>query len=544
MTEQLLGGRYALGEELGRGGMAEVHAGTDTRLGRPVAVKVLRADLARDPAFQSRFRREAQAAASLDGPNVVGVYDTGEEADGRAWIVMELVEGRTLREVLTTEGRLLPQRALEIGVDICSALDIAHRAGIVHRDIKPGNVMLTPAGEVKVMDFGIARAAAGSESTMTQTEAVIGTAAYLSPEQARGEHVDARSDLYSLGCLLYELLTGSPPFVGDSAVAVAYQHVREAPVPPSRYVEGLSPDVDAIVLTAMAKQPERRYDDADAMREDLLRAAAGEPVLASAAVAESPAPSALGVPAADQASTRWIWTAYAVVVLLVAVGSGVLMNALLGDDRSELIKPPTVVGLGQRDAVRQLVAAGLQVEKVTGVFGTQPAGTVIAQSPDRNFFVRRGGSVDLTVSRGQEQTTVPYVVGRTLDEATSELRAMKLLLTTTSRDGNYPEGQVVDAVPRPGTVVNTRTKVQLVIASGKNEVPDVRGLDEQAAIAQLGAAGFTIGVRRVPSDQVTGTVLDQTPVGRLATVGSSVVIDVAAAPPAPSPEPTPTPSAF
>jgi serine/threonine-protein kinase len=533
-VSELLGGRYALGEVLGRGGMAEVHAGTDTRLGRPVAVKVLRADLARDPAFQSRFRREAQAAASLDGPNVVAVYDTGEDERGVPWIVMERVEGRTLREVLTSEGRLLPQRALEIAVDVCSALEVAHRAGIVHRDIKPGNVMLTPAGEVKVMDFGIARAAAGSESTMTQTEAVIGTAAYLSPEQARGEHVDARSDLYSLGCLLFELLTGAPPFVGDSAVAVAYQHVREAPVPPSTYVAGLPPDVDAIVLTAMAKNPEHRYDDADAMREDLLRAAAGQPVLATPAAPEEAAE--VTAASAATSSTRVLWVAYAAVALLVAIGSGVLMNALLGNGSSDLIKPPTVVGLGQQSAIDQLVAAGLHVEKVTGVFATQPAGTVVAQSPDKNFFVRRGGSVDLTVSRGPEQTTVPYVVGRTLDEATADLRAMKLLLTTTSRNGNFPAGQVIDAVPRPGTVVNARTKIALVVASGKVTVPDVRGLDEQAAIDRLGAAGFAIGVRRVPSPQLPGTVLAQAPGAQLAPVGSTVVIDVAA------PEPTPTPA--
>src|SRR6185312_14710530 len=230
-----LGGRYELGHVLGRGGMAEVYIAHDTRLGRTVAVKTLRVDLARDPSFQTRFRREAQSAASLNHPSIVAVYDTGEDhSDGvvTPYIVMEHVEGRTLRDVLASEGRLLPQRALEITAQICAALEQAHRAGIVHRDIKPGNVMLTPSGEVKVMDFGIARAMTGSSSTMTQTAAVIGTAHYLSPEQARGEHVDARSDIYSTGCLLYELLTGGPPFSGDSAVAVAYQHVREDPVPP------------------------------------------------------------------------------------------------------------------------------------------------------------------------------------------------------------------------------------------------------------------------------------------------------------------------
>ena len=271
--------------------MAEVLAGRDVRLGRTVALKVLRPELARDPAFQARFRREAQAAASLNAPCIVSVYDTGEDENGVPFIVMERVEGRTLREVLQQEGRLLPQRALEVAADVCAALQVAHESGIVHRDVKPGNVMLTPSGEVKVMDFGIARAVADAAVTATQTSAIVGTAAYLSPEQARGEHVDARSDLYSTGCLLYELVTGAPPFTGDSPVAVAYQHVREDPVPPTAYDETLSPDVDAVVLKAMSKNPANRYQSAAEMREDLLRAAAGDPVEATPVLVE-PGPRA------------------------------------------------------------------------------------------------------------------------------------------------------------------------------------------------------------------------------------------------------------
>src|SRR5947209_1666996 len=286
---RLLGGRYELGEVLGYGGMAEVHLGRDVRLGRDVAVKLLRPDLARDPSFQGRFRREAQSAASLNHPSIVAVYDTGEDTQGGTstpYIVMEYVEGRTLREVLEAEGRLLPQRALEITANVCAALDQAHRAGIVHRDVKPGNVMLTPAGEVKVMDFGIARAMTGSTSTMTQTAAVIGTAHYLSPEQARGEHVDARSDIYSTGCMLYELVTGAPPFSGDTPVAVAYQHVREEPIPPSRVEPEVPAAIDAIVLKAMAKNPANRYQTAAQMRADLERALAGQPVEAAPVLAE------------------------------------------------------------------------------------------------------------------------------------------------------------------------------------------------------------------------------------------------------------------
>ena len=283
----LIGGRYELGELLGRGGMAEVRQARDTRLGRTVAVKRLRTDLASDATFQARFRREAQSSASLNHPSIVSVYDTGEEmsTDGsdvaQPYIVMERVQGRTLRDIIREGRKILPERALEITSDVLAALDYSHRAGIIHRDIKPGNVMLTPAGDVKVMDFGIARAVSDASSTMTQTAAVVGTAQYLSPEQARGETVDSRSDVYSTGCLLYELLTGRPPFVGDSPVAVAYQHVRENPAPPSDHDDQLDAEIDAIVLKSLAKRVEDRYQSAAAMRADIERYLAGHPVQAA-----------------------------------------------------------------------------------------------------------------------------------------------------------------------------------------------------------------------------------------------------------------------
>ena len=282
-----LGGRYELGSVLGRGGMAEVHLAHDTRLGRTVAVKTLRADLARDPSFQARFRREAQSAASLNHPSIVAVYDTGEDyVDGVSipYIVMEYVDGSTLRELLHSGRKLLPERSLEMTVGILQALEYCHRAGIVHRDIKPANVMLTRTGQVKVMDFGIARAMGDSGMTMTQTAAVIGTAQYLSPEQAKGEQVDARSDLYSTGCLLYELLTVRPPFVGDSPVAVAYQHVREEAQPPSVFDPEITPAMDAIVLKALTKDPNYRYQSADEMRADIEACLDGQPVAATAAM--------------------------------------------------------------------------------------------------------------------------------------------------------------------------------------------------------------------------------------------------------------------
>src|SRR6266478_7138915 len=285
MTQpRLLGDRYELDGVVGRGGMAEVYRARDLRLDRVVAVKTLREDLARDQTFQARFRREAQSAASLNHPSIVAVYDTGEDSTSMShvpFIVMEFVDGRTIRDLLRDDRRLLPERALEITDGVLRALDYSHRHGIVHRDIKPGNVMLNRQGEIKVMDFGIARAVADTQATMTQTAQVIGTAQYLSPEQARGERVDARSDLYSVGCLLYELLTGRPPFMGDSPVAIAYQHVRENPVPPSRVDPELPAWADAIVLRAMEKDPADRYQTAGDMRADLQRAASGMPIAAA-----------------------------------------------------------------------------------------------------------------------------------------------------------------------------------------------------------------------------------------------------------------------
>ena len=548
MTEAtLVGGRYQLGEVIGRGGMAEVLHGTDVRLGRDVAVKVLRADLARDPSFQTRFRREAQAAASLDAPTIVSVYDTGQDDSGVPWIVMEYVDGRTLRDILTTEGRLLPQRALEVTADVCSALDAAHAAGMVHRDIKPANVMLTSRGEVKVMDFGIARAAASNESTMTQTQAVIGTAAYLSPEQARGEHVDARSDLYSTGCLLYELVTGAPPFVGDSPIAVAYQHVREDPVPPSEFDPSLPTDIDAVVLKAMAKNPANRYQSADEMREDLLRAVAGQPVEATPVlVADTQRAQQWSAPRQAD-NRRLVYGVFGALLLIVAVASALLVRGLLSNN-SDLIKPPPVLGLSQTEAVRQLATFGLRVDKVNGQFDAKPVGTVIAQSPDVNFLVHRGGTVDLTVSKGLERARVPAVVGRSRQEAEADLTALKLKPKIVPRDGNVPAGQVLDVLPRPGTVLQVQQTVTLVVASGQVPVPDVRGTMLQRAVSVLDASGFAIGIRYVPSTVTPGTVLAQSPVSVVAPRGSDVIVDVASDPnavaspnPSASPSPSPTP---
>ncbi|HEU0285940.1 MAG TPA: Stk1 family PASTA domain-containing Ser/Thr kinase, partial [Nocardioidaceae bacterium] len=357
-----LGERYELGALIGRGGMADVRAGRDLRLGRTVAIKRLRTDLASDPTFQARFRREAQSAASLNHPSIVAVYDTAEESDNEGhllpYIVMEYVEGRTLREVLREGRKILPERALEITADVLSALDYSHRAGIVHRDIKPANVMLTPNGQVKVMDFGIARAVADSSATMTQTAAVLGTAQYLSPEQARGEPVDARSDIYSTGCLLYELLTGRPPLIGDSPVSVAYQHVRETPERPSLYNPEVTDDVDAIVAKALTKRIENRYQSAAEMRADIERALAGQSVTAPAVIGD---PGNPGPPGDDSATAvvpalsdydeeppgrrKWPWIVL-VLLLLALVAAFFIIPAVFGgggdDGPSQSV--PNVVG--------------------------------------------------------------------------------------------------------------------------------------------------------------------------------------------------------
>src|SRR3954464_3164157 len=300
-TPQPPSDRYELGDILGFGGMSEVHLARDVRLHRDVAVKVLRADLARDPSFYLRFRREAQNAAALNHPTIVAVYDTGEAETPNGplpYIVMEFVEGVTLRDIVHADGPMEPRRAIEVIADACQALNFSHQHGIIHRDVKPANIMISRAGAVKVMDFGIARALADS-SSVTQTAAVIGTAQYLSPEQARGESVDARSDVYSLGCVLYEILTGEPPFTGDSPLAVAYQHVREDPVPPSKRHEGISPDLDAVVLKALAKNPENRYQTAAEMRADLVRVHSGESPEAPKVFTDAERTSMLSAPTSD-----------------------------------------------------------------------------------------------------------------------------------------------------------------------------------------------------------------------------------------------------
>ena len=567
-----VGGRYELGELLGRGGMAEVRKGTDVRLGRTVAVKRLRTDLASDATFQARFRREAQSAASLNHSAIVSVYDTGEElaADGtnvsQPYIVMEYVAGRTLRDILREGRKILPERAFEITSGVLAALDYSHRAGIIHRDIKPGNVMLTPAGDVKVMDFGIARAVADAQSTMTATAAVVGTAQYLSPEQARGETVDSRSDVYSTGCLLFELLTGRPPFVGDSPVSVAYQHVREQAPRPSSLDADLPPEIDAIVMKALAKRVEDRYQSAAAMKEDIDRFLAGRPVQApplSADTATTFIPTA-GPPMHDTSATAVVPGGHraeeeppekrrtAPLILLglllaaLVAAAAIIGPKLLGGGTDD-IPVPTVVGMTQTQAEATIKAAGLVVGDVTTeASDTIEKGRVISQSPDADASAAADSAVDFVVSGGKPDVQIPDVVGDNKDSARDQLIALGLRVKMKAADSDENKDDVIAVDPEVGEMVPANSVVTLTFSKGPKEVPDVVGKTEAQATRILEDAGFKVdSLPDNASTEPKGTVTQQSPqAGTPENAGSTITILVSTyeVPPPITPTPTPTPT--
>ena len=514
VPERLLGSRYEVGELLGYGGMAEVHRGRDLRLGRDVAIKMLRTDLARDHTFQMRFRREAQNAATLNHPGIAAVYDTGEEhaATGEAlpYIVMEFVSGHTLKDVLAAEGRLQPRRALEISADICAALEFSHRHGIIHRDVKPGNVMVTPNGQVKVMDFGIARDLASGATTMTQTSAVIGTAQYLSPEQARGEAVDARSDVYATGCVLFELLCGHPPFVGDSPVSVAYQHVREDPRAPSELNPEVSPDVNAVVLKALAKNPANRYQSAAEMRADLLRAAGGRPVLATpvmsnaetAMLGQHGEPARVGDPDRRRAST-WVLVALGVLGVLAVIALIVGLILTNQSDQPPQVEVPSVVGMTPPQAEEAIAGAGLQAaagEPVVGQCQVEE-GQVESQQPAAGTTVDEDSTVTYQLCGGPEMTTIPAgIVGSTEESATRQLEAAGLVVEPEQVDRPEPAGTVVAVQPEEGAEVEVGSTVTISVSAGNIvDVPDVVGDTAAEARGALTQAGFQVDEQ--PSDQ-------------------------------------------
>ncbi|MCO5998592.1 Stk1 family PASTA domain-containing Ser/Thr kinase [Actinoallomurus rhizosphaericola] len=567
MTQpRLLGGRYELDGVIGRGGMAEVYRARDLRLDRIVAIKTLRADLARDPTFQARFRREAQSAASLNHPSVIAVYDTGEDLiDGSPipYIVMEYVEGRTLRDVLRDEHRLSPERAMEMTDGILRALDYSHRGGIVHRDIKPANVMLTSGGEVKVMDFGIARALADSAATMTATAQVIGTAQYLSPEQARGERVDARSDLYSTGCVLFELLTGRPPFQGDSPVAIAYQHVREEPPAPSQIDPSIPRWADAIVLKALTKDPNYRYQSAAEMRADIQRALQGMPVAAPTMAMNGgtqvmqggpptqgtrPATMGYDLPPVhytepEEPEGRGKKIALGVVVALLAVGAVTALFFMFKGggapkDPNTVAIPTGIVGNDQDSAKQQLTDLGFtKITTKKKSSDSVDSGKVISVSPNENTKIDKAQvattEVTLVVSTGKPKVTVPRVRGLSEDDAKNAIENANLKVGNTDKQNSssVPKGYVISSDPDSGSKVAEGTEINLIISDGpgKTTVPSEVGKQVSDAKADLRSNGFGVRVTYVDAQngEAPGTVVDQNPgQGETANRGSTVTLMV------------------
>jgi serine/threonine-protein kinase len=505
---QLLGGRYALGEMIGTGGMADVFIGDDTRLNRKVAIKVLRRDLARDPSFVARFRKEALAAGGLNHSGIVSVYDSGEE-NNSPYIVMELITGESLRQLL--QKGLIPQtRALEIVEGILQALEYSHKEGIVHRDIKPGNIMITDSGDIKVMDFGIARATDDIGATMTNTWNVVGTAQYLSPEQATGEMADGRSDLYSLGCLMYELLTGRPPFTGDTPVSIAYQHVSSPITPASQLKPGLSTDIDRMLEVVLSKDPNNRYQDATAMLADLQRVIKGEPVTTKI---QKVFPR-----------RKLISTLSAIIAGVVLVGAGVFFSS----ESSAPLTVPNVVGLTEAEA--RALLGNFNVNISTAPDPRIPIDRVASQIPLATTNAEKGSSVTLTISSGPGNTTVPTgLVGISLEAARNILTAAGLLIAQTQPvDSDQAPGVVLSVTPEPGTTITAGSGVVLQIASGNVQVPSLVGVNEIQARTLLVQAGFLVReIYAYDASQEIGVVLAQAPeAGTTRIIGSAVTITV------------------
>ena len=523
----MFGGRYAVIERVGSGGMAEVYRARDDLLGREVAIKVLHDRYSRDRAFVERFRREAQSAANLNHPNVVALYDYGAD-DDTYYIVMEFIEGRSLADVIDSEGPLLPERAAEIASDVAKALERAHTNGLVHRDVKPSNIMMTSSGQTKVTDFGIARALGGDgEQTMTQTGMVIGTASYLSPEQAQGNKIDGRSDVYSLGIVLHEMLTGNPPFSGDTPLAIAYKHVRENPPAPSSINSDVPSELDAITMKALAKNPDNRYSSAHEMHEDLQRFCSGQRVHATPLLADetSVASAATGTQVLRQTEIseyqepeRNRAALYVVVALLIlglfALGAWFLASNFFGEE-SEPVEVPRVVGLEEDEARATLEDLGLEAVVEERAKKAVPEGEVFRQEPKPGEEVDEGDAVTIYVSTGARQTSVPSLVGMSLEEATAALKEAKLKVgEVTEEDSDEAEdGEVLQQFPAAGRELDVGSEVDLVVAAGGTTVPSVVGMTQDEAEATLEEAGFAVAVNTEPSEEEAGTVIAQDPEG-------------------------------
>lgn len=527
---RVIAGRYELGPLLGRGGMSDVYLATDAKLGRRVAVKLLKSSLANDPVFRTRFRHEAQAAARMAHPTIVRVFDAGEEivrdSTGSEtvvpFIVMEQVEGRLLRELID-DGPLPVAEAARIAAGILTALEYSHRAGVVHRDIKPGNVMVTSTGQVKVMDFGIARAISDSAATVAQTSSILGTAQYFSPEQARGETVDARTDLYATGVVLFEMLTGRPLFQAETAVAVAYQHVSEVPASPSSVAPQVPAAIDAVVLHALAKDRFARFQSASEFRADLTAAAAGQALPVRPETSADFSSALFGIDPASTASTEeamrqlsvdddderrartqsrppvaWIWAG---IVVMTAVVAAVLFWAFTLE-RTPLVGAaavpvPDVVGLQYDEGGEVLLDAELQPQQ-TIVFDTDiPEGEIISTDPPAGITVSPGQIIEVVVSGGAPRIDVPSITLLNLAEAQAALEARGLVLGTvvTENSSSVAKDVVIRSDPASGTALREGDTVNVVVSTGLVNVPDVRTLSIGEASARMTALGLIVSVQ-------------------------------------------------
>jgi serine/threonine-protein kinase len=553
-------GRYELHRRLGRGGMAEVFLARDQLLDRPVAVKVLFPEFATDPSFVERFRREATAAANLNHPNIVGVFDWGE-ADGTYFIVMEYVDGRTLSEILRSEGPLHPDRAADIGADVAAALGFAHRNGVVHRDVKPGNVIVTQAGLVKVADFGIARAiTATSDEDLTQVGTVMGTATYFSPEQARGDAVDPRSDIYSLGCVLYELVVGRPPFSGDSPVAIAYKHVQESPVPPRHLNVELPTAIEAIILKCLAKNPVNRYPSAEDLRADLRRFREGNRILAEPVMAPPVDPGATSVVAAtggaegtqavpayyddedyedDDRRSSGLFLFALIGLLVLLAGMLFLLSRALGigdgGNGTAQVEVPNLIGMPVADAQALLNEQHLEYDITTEANDDEPEGNVFDQDPKFGRKVDEGSTVQLKVSAGATAVPVPDVIGSQVDQARALLTGQGFTVAEEEVvDEEAPVGEVVDQDPPGNQDAPKGSEVKLFVSKGPADrpVPDVVGRTIAEASNLLGQAGFAVNQTSEPSDTVDEGMVIRTdpPADSVQPKGTAITVVVSSGP--------------